>query len=87
MSEYKPTLENLSDPYVLQLIMALSKRDDEIEILMTEGKILKTAIAEIAGQKLLKEMSNPEDGDYELAYETMVRVARYASDRVQVGQK
>ena len=31
MSEIKPTMENLMDPYVLQLIEALGRRDDEIE--------------------------------------------------------
>ena len=38
MSEIKPTVKNLSDPYVLQLIIALSKRDDEIETLLTDGR-------------------------------------------------
>lgn len=33
MSEIKPTLEQLQDPYVLQLIEALSMRQDEIETL------------------------------------------------------
>ena len=31
MSEVTPTRENLTDPYVLQLIEALAKQDDEIE--------------------------------------------------------
>ena len=30
-SEIKPTMDHLSDPYVLQLIEALARRDDEIE--------------------------------------------------------
>lgn len=34
--ELEPTLEHLSDPYVLQLIEALAKRDDEIERLRSE---------------------------------------------------
>ena len=29
--EIKPTIEHLSDPYVIQLIEALARRDDEIE--------------------------------------------------------
>jgi len=36
MSEIKPTMENLMDPYVLQLIEALGRRDDEIERLEAE---------------------------------------------------
>ena len=31
MNEIKPTMENLMDPYVLQIIEALGRRDDEIE--------------------------------------------------------
>jgi len=30
MSELKPTMENMHDPYVIQLIESLAKRDDEI---------------------------------------------------------
>ncbi len=56
-----------------------------------EGDLLKTAIATIAGQKLPKETSNPEDGDYEYAYEEIIKVARIASDavngRISEGQK
>ena len=29
--EIEPTPENLQDPYVMQLIVALAKRDDEID--------------------------------------------------------
>ncbi len=36
MSEVKPTMNNLSDPYVLQLIEALSSLEDEIEDLTQE---------------------------------------------------
>ena len=55
-----------------------------IRRLSCEGDLLKTAIATIAGQKLPKEMSNPEDSDYEYAYEEIIKVARIASDAVQV---
>lgn len=36
--EIKPTMDHLSDPYVLQLIEALARRDDEIERLRAERK-------------------------------------------------
>lgn len=36
MNEVKPTVENLSDPYVLQLIASLCKRDDANERLQAE---------------------------------------------------
>jgi hypothetical protein len=38
MSEVTPTMENLTDPYVLQLIEALAKQDDEIGRLTTSLK-------------------------------------------------
>ena len=37
-TEIEPTLDHLSDPYVLQLIKALSMRQDEVERLLSEGK-------------------------------------------------
>ncbi len=43
----------------------------------------KTAIAEIAGQKLCHEMEHPDDGDYQFAYEELIRVARVASDSMR----
>ena len=45
MTEIKPTSDHLSDPYVLQLIEALSRRDDEIESLSTENGELKIELA------------------------------------------
>ena len=41
MSELKPTMENLTDPYVLQLIEALGRRDDEIERLEGDLNIMR----------------------------------------------
>ena len=38
MSEIKPTKENLSDPYVLQLIEAVSKLEDEVSRLAFHQK-------------------------------------------------
>jgi len=37
MTELTPTPEHLQDPYVLQLIEALAKRDDEIERLRAKS--------------------------------------------------
>ena len=42
--------------------------------------VFKTAIAKIAGQKLCHEMEHPDDGDYQYAYEEIIRTARTASD-------
>ena len=36
--EIKPTMENLNDPYVLQLIARLAQQDDEIERLRADVK-------------------------------------------------
>ena len=41
MSEIKPTLENLSDPYVLQLILTLAKQSDRIEELEGDLNIMR----------------------------------------------
>ena len=41
MSEVTPTMENLTDPYVLQLIEALAKQDDEIERLTADNEMLR----------------------------------------------
>jgi len=65
VSELSPTYEHLSDPYVLQLIEALSMQQDEIEDLTQEIKALKhnieyyqeqlEGIQGILGIKLAKE--------------------------------
>ena len=55
---------------------------DTIQALLNERETLLTAIAEIASQKLCKEMELPNDGDYRYAYEEMIRVARMASDAI-----
>ncbi len=62
--------------------MAQDRANNDIETLTAESSVLKTAIATIAGQKLCHEMSHPDDGDYQYAYEEMIRVARIASDSV-----
>ena len=47
MSEITPTADHLNDPYVLQLIEALSKLDDRIEELEAENeRLTEQAIAE-----------------------------------------
>ena len=53
-AELTPTLEHLSDPYVLQLIQAISERDDTIEALLellkdTPHDWLKKRLKEIIG--------------------------------------
>lgn len=45
--------------------------------------VFETAIATIAGQKLCHEMECPDDGDYQYAYEEIIRVARIASDSMR----
>ena len=55
---------------------------ERITSLTAECSVLLTAIAEIAGQKLSKEMEMPNHADYHFAYEEMIRVARIASDSV-----
>ena len=49
MSEIKPTLEQLSDPYVLQLIEALGRSGDEVERLTERVVFLED---EIEGYKI-----------------------------------
>ena len=39
-----PTKDHLSDPYVLQLIEALSKQQDEIEDLKAENEKLRSKL-------------------------------------------
>lgn len=39
---------------------------------------LRTALAEIAGQKLVAEMERPHDADFEVGYDTCVSTARAA---------
>jgi len=51
MSEVTPTMENLTDPYVLQLIEALAKQDDEIERLQDRVAALE-AVKEAAQEAL-----------------------------------
>lgn len=62
---------------------ACNEAATEIKRLQAENDVTKTAIATIAGQKLSKEMQNPEDGDYQYAYEEMIMVARRASDALK----
>jgi hypothetical protein len=48
-----------------------------------EHNLLSQAIYEIAKQKMCVEMESPDDGDYQHAYETIVRNARGAWEEVQ----
>ena len=59
MSEYKPTVENLSDPYVLQLIMALAKQGDEIEIFTTDGRLFSESGAFCRNIHVFREKRDP----------------------------
>jgi len=56
MSEVTPTRENLTDPYVLQLIEALAKQDDEIERLTADMQTANDAwdAASIENERLSK---------------------------------
>lgn len=46
--------------------------------LIEENERLRTALAEIAGQKLVAEMERPHDADFEVGYDTCVSTARAA---------
>ena len=47
MSEIKPTADNLHDPYVLQLVAAICKLEDEVERLQAEIERLSNLITPI----------------------------------------
>lgn len=51
MSEIEPKPEHFEDPYVLQLIEALSRQQDEIEDLSSENRKLRLW-CEVAGQAI-----------------------------------
>jgi len=65
MSEIPPTIDNLSDPYVLQLIETIAKMGDEIEqqrqeILSYTDRIDELERCIVVMTSALEELSNEE---------------------------
>ena len=92
MSEIKPTMENLMDPYVLQLIEALGRRDDEIERLeaerlafATESEMRQAALKEKSDGRTHWEGCYTERGHHECAIAQVKRLqAAYNEAREEV---
>ena len=94
MSEIKPTMENLMDPYVLQLIEALGRRDDEIERLeaerlafATESEMRQAALKEKSDGRTHWEGCYTERGHHECAIAQVKRLTAERDNLQEIANK